>query len=119
MVAQRANASLKKERGIGKETVRQLADGIPADATIFLPCRSVSKGHAAAEEIRTSSVSTNASRPSLVVVLHVIECDLTSFASVRNAVSEILKLHPLIDAVINNAGVMTQDLHHTLEGHES
>lgn len=103
--------------GIGKETVKQLAGGATAahpDSTIFLLCRSVSKGEAAAEEIRSHYYSERTS----CCRLHVVECDLSSFASVRRAAADIKAAHNSIDILINNAGVMMKDLSYTEDGHE-
>lgn len=107
--------------GIGKETVEQLAGALHPESTILLLCRSVSKGEAAVAEIV---------REASCCKLQVVQCDLTSFASVRKAVAEIMthaeaaansnnNNNSKIDVLINNAGVMMKDLSYTEDGHET
>jgi NAD(P)-dependent dehydrogenase (short-subunit alcohol dehydrogenase family) len=94
--------------GIGLETARAMhATG----ADVFITARTASKGDEAVSEIRRSSVGTGR--------LEVIEMELSSLASVRQAASSFLQRSSSLNVLINNAGVM--GVPHTLteDGHES
>lgn len=106
--------------GIGKETVAGLVELLHPESTLFLLCRSVSKGHASIQDILSRRRQSTNSLPKL----HVVECDLTSYASIRRAVlairAELPHNRKAVDAVINNAGVMLNDVSHTKQdGHET
>lgn len=92
--------------GIGKATVRKLAN---RGAEVVMACRDMEKAEAAAEEIIKHSGNGQVS---------VIHCDLSSFDSIRKAVGEFTAGHQQLDVLINNAGVVTSDLHRTEEGFE-
>jgi NAD(P)-dependent dehydrogenase (short-subunit alcohol dehydrogenase family) len=79
--------------GIGKETVFRLAKH---NATIFLCCRSISKGENAAKEIKAIVPEAR---------IELLELDLSSFASIANGVSHFLSKTERLDILINNAGI--------------
>ena len=92
--------------GLGLETARALAtDG----ATVIMACRSVEKAKAAKEAIEREPLSGS---------LEVVELDLASLESVRRGADQILQRHPILDLLINNAGVMAIPLRRTVEGFE-
>ncbi|MDT6983276.1 SDR family NAD(P)-dependent oxidoreductase [Streptomyces lusitanus] len=75
--------------GLGFETARMLAE---RGATVVLAVRDVEKGKQAAARIN-GDVGVQA-------------LDLASLTSIRSAAAELRSLHPRIDLLINNAGVM-------------
>lgn len=92
--------------GIGKETTRQLArDG----ARIFMGCRRPEAGEEAAAEIRREVQQAD---------LEVIELDLASQQSVREAARRMSYEAPQLDTLINNAGLFTSAWQTTEEGFE-
>lgn len=107
--------------GIGKETARLLAsDGSSSSGggsggehttttTIVLACRSITKAKQAAEEIRNE---TKQSR------IECVEMDLSSLVSVRKAALQLKQTYPVIDVLINNAGLMHADYQVTKDGNE-
>lgn len=48
----------------------------------------------------------------------VVECDLASFASVREAAAVICRRHPAVDAVVCNAGIISSTRELSEDGHE-
>jgi NAD(P)-dependent dehydrogenase (short-subunit alcohol dehydrogenase family) len=92
--------------GIGYEAAAVLAD---KGAHVVLAVRDLDKGKAAAERIRAKSPGANVSLRQL---------DLTSLDSIRTAAKEIGAAHPLIDLLINNAGVMYTPRSTTKDGFE-
>lgn len=92
--------------GIGKETTRQLArDG----ARIFLGCRRPQAGEEAAAEIRREVPQAD---------LEVIDLDLASQQSIREAARRMMYEAPQLDTLINNAGLFTSTWQTTEEGFE-
>ena len=79
--------------GLGKATALDLAK---REARVILACRSLQKGHKAAEEIRSVV------RGAVLVVMHL---DLSSLASVRKFAEEFSSVEGKLDILINNAGV--------------
>jgi NAD(P)-dependent dehydrogenase (short-subunit alcohol dehydrogenase family) len=79
--------------GIGKEVARNLA---AAGATVVLPCRSLERGEAARADI---------ARDVLGAKVELVKGDLSSQASLRELAAEVLKAHPRVDVLVNNAGV--------------
>jgi NAD(P)-dependent dehydrogenase (short-subunit alcohol dehydrogenase family) len=94
--------------GLGYETARILAS---LGATVTLACRDVTKGHEAADRIA-------ATLPAARGNLHVVELDLASLASVREATAAIRAYTPQLDLLINNAGVMTIPFGRSKDGFE-
>jgi NAD(P)-dependent dehydrogenase (short-subunit alcohol dehydrogenase family) len=80
--------------GIGFEASRALA---AKGATVVLACRSQDKGRAAIEAIRSRT-------PGAKLALE--RLDLGDLESVRALASKLLKDHPRLDVLINNAGIM-------------
>ncbi|KAJ1103705.1 hypothetical protein NDU88_001126 [Pleurodeles waltl] len=92
--------------GIGKETARDLAH---RGARVIIACRDVSKGEAAASEIRAETGNEQ------VVVC---KLDLADTKSIREFAENILKEEQHIHLLINNAGVMMAPYSKTVDGFE-
>lgn len=92
--------------GIGFEAAKVLA---VRGATVVLACRDVEKGQRAAEAIRGEV--EEASVP-------VVQLDLASLASVREAAEAIRSSSPHLDLLVNNAGVMQVPYQRTEDGFE-
>lgn len=82
--------------GIGLETARWLA---AHGATVILGCRSEAKAQAALEDIRRSVPGAK---------LEFLQLDLSDLDSVRAAAARARAAHPVLDLLVNNAGVMGQ-----------
>lgn len=82
-------------RGIGLETVRQLAKG---DIHVILAARDHKKGSDAALKLQGEGLSVEA-----------LVLDVTDAASIAAAAQDVAKKHGHLDILINNAGVMTDD----------
>ncbi len=91
--------------GIGQSSARTLAE---QGAQITLLCRNLDKGAAVASEI----VAAGGSEPEL------IEMDMASLASVREAAQAVLALKQPIDILLNNAGVVNTTRKVTIDGFE-
>ena len=96
--------------GIGKETVRQLA---ARGATVILACRNESKARQAMRDIQASLPP-----PLKENQLLFLQCDLSSFQSVRQAVTDFEKMNLKLNVLINNAGVMFSEKHVSQDGYE-
>lgn len=48
----------------------------------------------------------------------VILCNLSSFDSIRSAANEVLQKHPVVDVLVNNAGVWEMELKNSIDGIE-
>ncbi|KAF4341376.1 NAD(P)-binding [Fusarium beomiforme] len=96
--------------GIGSATAYALATGSPR--ILILLARSKTKYQPVIDKIHNINALTD---------VKFIETDLASMSSVRKAADTILadKDITTIDALFNNAGVITNDLVHTAEGFES
>jgi retinol dehydrogenase 12 len=79
--------------GIGLVTARELA---ARGAQVFIACRSVEKGHAAVEEIRTTTGNDK---------VEMLALDLGDFASVRACAQAFLVRDLPLHLLINNAGL--------------
>lgn len=93
-------------RGIGREVARNLAR---AGATMVLPARSIERGEAAAEDIRSTAPGSTVS---------VMPLDLSSMASVRRFAAEASSRYPQIHVLVNNAAMWTTERQETAEGNE-
>jgi NAD(P)-dependent dehydrogenase (short-subunit alcohol dehydrogenase family) len=92
--------------GLGLETSRALA---AAGAHVVMAARNQEKAAAAVEDIRGEVPEAS---------LEVVELDLSSQASVRDAVGRITGAHDRIDILVNNAGVMGIPERKTVDGFE-
>ncbi len=92
--------------GIGLCAAEELA---AHGAHVVLACRSVEKGRAAVARLEQA-------RPSARVTLK--RLDLSSLESVRAFADELLAEHPVIDVLVNNAGVMALPFQKTADGFE-
>jgi NAD(P)-dependent dehydrogenase (short-subunit alcohol dehydrogenase family) len=92
--------------GLGFETAQVLA---ARGAAVVLAVRDIEKGKQAAARIAGTAPSANVMVQSL---------DLTSLDSVRAAAGELRAMHPRIDLLINNAGVMYPPKQTTRDGFE-
>ena len=92
--------------GIGFEASSALAH---RGATVIMACRSLEKGEAAAEQIRSESP-----RNQIVVK----RLDLTDLSSVQKFTESFLAEYSMLDILINNAGVMATPYRKTIDGFE-
>lgn len=92
--------------GLGVETARALAS---VGASVVLMARDMAKLDAVASDLRAAVPDATFS------TCHV---DLADLESVRTAAAALLAEHPVIDLLINNAGVMACPLMRTAQGHE-
>lgn len=92
--------------GIGKATAIGLAK---KGARIILACRNKQKGAKAVEEIINKTGHEK---------VGLTQCDLASFASIRNAVKEVKAKHEKVDVLINNAGIFMSASQKTQDGFE-
>jgi NAD(P)-dependent dehydrogenase (short-subunit alcohol dehydrogenase family) len=83
--------------GLGAATTEALAKYNPAN--LIITTRTVSKASAVADAIRNEN-------PTVKTQIHIIQADLSDLESIRLAAARIQKLTPVIDTMINNAGVM-------------
>ncbi|MFC4585999.1 oxidoreductase [Sphaerisporangium corydalis] len=89
--------------GIGFETAKLLAEH---GATVLLACRDLGKAEAAAARIGAGSTVIP------------IRLDLASLASVREAAERIGEIHPRLDLLVNNAGMIMPPYTRTEDGFE-
>lgn len=80
--------------GIGFETARMFAH---AGATVVIGCRDRQRGSAAAARLNAEGARGR---------VHLLELDLASLTSIRDAVAHFAAHHGRLDILINNAGVM-------------
>jgi NAD(P)-dependent dehydrogenase (short-subunit alcohol dehydrogenase family) len=100
--------------GVGRETTRVLAE---RGWTVLMLCRSLDRGRAALEEIRTEVASAGPAPD-----LHLLRLDLGDLDDVRRSTREIdewLDARDLqVQALINNAGLYRAPLERTPQGFE-
>jgi NAD(P)-dependent dehydrogenase (short-subunit alcohol dehydrogenase family) len=92
--------------GLGLETARELAR---KGAHVVMAVRNQQKAEDAVTDIRSSVPDAS---------LTLVALDLGSQASVRKAAEDILREHPRVDLLINNAGVMGIPERKTADGYE-
>ena len=92
--------------GLGLETARELSR---AGASVVLAVRSLDRGKAAIDDIRSNQPNAD---------LHLQELDLASLDSIRTAAQKIRSNLDRIDLLINNAGVMYTPHQQTADGFE-
>uniref|UniRef100_A0A182PFA6 Ketoreductase domain-containing protein n=1 Tax=Anopheles epiroticus TaxID=199890 RepID=A0A182PFA6_9DIPT len=93
--------------GIGREVCRELARR--QAGCLILACRSTEQGDALREQLRRDA-------PDCVCEVRTI--DLRSFDSVRRFVRQVQTQHPVVDALVNCAGVIFQPGGRTADGYE-
>lgn len=92
--------------GLGLESARALAG---AGAHVVMAARDQQKARAAFDDIKEENSEAS---------IEVIELDLGSLDSVRSAADRIGEFHPVVDILINNAGVMAMPERSTEDGFE-
>jgi len=92
--------------GIGRETAFALAE---MGATVIMVVRSQEKGKAALDEIVSKTGNNSVS---------LMNCDMSSMASVRDFAAEFKKKYDRLDVLINNAGAEYVKRQVTFEGFE-
>lgn len=92
--------------GVGLETARALAE---KNATVVMACRSLERGEHAVESIREGCPTAR---------VEVMALDLASLASIRSFAAALRAKHPVIDVLVNNAGVMALPRSLTADGFE-
>jgi NAD(P)-dependent dehydrogenase (short-subunit alcohol dehydrogenase family) len=92
--------------GIGFEAARVLAG---KRAAVVLACRNLEKGRVAIETIRHES-------PGATVSLEAL--DLGDLGSVRSFAEKVVREHPRLDVLVNNAGIMAIPRQTTRDGFE-
>ena len=92
--------------GLGLESAKDLAG---AGAHVVMAARTQEKAKAAHDEIRAEHPDAT---------LEIVRLDLGSLESVRAAAAEISEKHPIVDILINNAGLMALPERRTTDGFE-
>ncbi len=92
--------------GLGYESTKALSR---AGAHVVMATRTVERGTAARDRITNDEPTAS---------LEVVELDLASIASVKRGAASILEVHPEIDILINNAGLMALPQQRTEDGFE-
>jgi NAD(P)-dependent dehydrogenase (short-subunit alcohol dehydrogenase family) len=93
--------------GLGLETARALAG---AGAHVVVAARNPAKARAAVDAIRSHHPGSS---------LEIVELDLASQASVREAARATASAHPVLDILVNNGGVMALPEGRTEDGYET
>lgn len=94
-------------RGIGKYLALDCAK---RGARVIMGCRDIMAAQRTASEIKRWFPSAQ---------LAVYQVDLSSYASIKNFASKIMKIEERLDVLINNAGMCTGvERKETLDGHE-
>ncbi|MDZ4170448.1 MAG: SDR family oxidoreductase [Coriobacteriia bacterium] len=93
--------------GIGRAAAVELAQ---QGARVVLLVRDTARGETVREQIKQLSGEDARVR--------VVQCDLSSFASVGTAATEVLAACPELDVLVNNAGLIASARQLTADGHE-
>lgn len=93
--------------GIGRETARGLAQ---QGATVVMAARNRSKGEEAVADIKACTGNDR---------VELLDLDLASLTSVREAARTFLASHDRLDLLVNNAGLILGDRQTTEDGFES
>ncbi|KAF2263406.1 oxidoreductase-like protein [Lojkania enalia] len=93
--------------GLGKQTIAYLAAHSPSH--IYLAARTASKATSAISDLKLAAPNA---------VIEHLPLDLTSFASVKEAVEIFRSKESRLDILVNNAGVMAMPYSLTKEGYE-
>mmetsp|Transcript_27697 Transcript_27697/g.41026 ORF Transcript_27697/g.41026 Transcript_27697/m.41026 type:complete len:445 (-) Transcript_27697:332-1666(-) len=114
--------------GIGKETAKQL---LTAGATVIMACRSESRAREAMKDILSAlkqdqhtgtgtgtnnGETTTLLSPSKRILF--LQCDVSDYNSVRQAVTSFEKLNLPLDVLVNNAGIMMGTRKENAANHE-
>lgn len=92
--------------GLGLETAKALA---AKGALVVMAVRDQAKAEAAEQEIRSHAPDAS---------LEIVALDLGDQSSVQTAAAEIAEAHPVVDLLVNNAGVMAMPESKTADGFE-
>jgi NAD(P)-dependent dehydrogenase (short-subunit alcohol dehydrogenase family) len=92
--------------GIGRVTAQELAK---CGMTVVMLCRDTEAGTAARDEMLATIPSA---------AIHVVHCDLSSLASVREAARSVLRNFAPLVLLINNAGMVSTRHRMSLDGYE-
>lgn len=92
--------------GLGLESAKALAG---AGAHVVMAARNQEKAQSAFDDIKTAYANAS---------LEIVELDLGSQESTRAAAAIIAEIHPTIDILINNAGLMAMPERRTEDGFE-
>ncbi|KAI3325274.1 retinol dehydrogenase 13 [Xylariaceae sp. AK1471] len=95
-------------RGLGGNTARYLALGNPKHIILL--------GRRHKEQVEAVQEDIAARDPTIKTTF--IECDLSDQDAIRNTASKIAENFPTIDVIINNAGIMTNQLDRDTKGNE-
>lgn len=93
--------------GLGLESARHLAR---SGATVVMACRNAERAGRAVSSIRSTVPTAD---------LDVLELDLANLTSVRSFTERLSEQHPVVDVLMNNAGVMAVDSGRTVDGFET
>ncbi len=92
--------------GLGLESAKALAG---AGAHVVMAARNQEKAAAARDEILAAHPDAS---------LEIVELDLGSFESTKDAAAKIAADHPKVDILMNNAGLMAMPERRTVDGYE-
>ncbi|MCL6601434.1 MAG: SDR family oxidoreductase [Paenibacillus sp.] len=92
--------------GMGLATTVELAR---RGATVIMACRSAQRGEEALSKARQQSGSQD---------IELMRCDLASLDSIRSFAQEFIAKYPVLDVLINNAGVVSTKRQLTADGFE-
>jgi len=92
--------------GLGLATVKALAS---KNARVIMACRDPGRAEAAADEVR---------RVAPAAKLELERLDLASLESIERFAAKLTQAHPVIDGLINNAGIMAIPRSTTADGFE-
>ena len=92
--------------GLGLESARALSG---AGAHVVMAARNQEKARAAVDAIKETHPEAS---------LEIVELDLASFESTKAAAATIAAHHPVVDILINNAGLMAMPERRTVDGYE-
>lgn len=95
-------------RGIGAHVVEEL---LRCDMHVIIGCRNVSAGSALVHKLRENGLKTGSTS--------ILPLDLQSTSSVRAFAEAVLKTKPVVNILINNAGIMFPPYKETEDGFES
>ncbi|KAH8671731.1 hypothetical protein BX600DRAFT_434825 [Xylariales sp. PMI_506] len=93
--------------GLGKQSILEFARHDPAE--IWLAARSFNKARKAADDIKDIIPTAN---------IHLLELDLASFDSVKDATNQFLSSSKRLDILMLNAGIMAAPADLTKDGYE-